>query len=74
MVNFTVEIYGCLGGAFNNVGIMSPITGIVELDEKEYDRVIIITLIPFCTMNAQETTKIKITVGSTSFVTSTFDH
>ena len=39
MVNFTVETYGRLDGAFNNAGIMSPMTGIAELDEKEYDRV-----------------------------------
>ena len=34
----------------------------------------IIALIPFCTMKAQETAKIKITVGITSFVASTYDN
>ena len=34
----------------------------------------IIALISFCTMKAQETPKIKITVGTTSFVASTYDN
>lgn len=34
----------------------------------------IIALIPFCSMKAQETAKIKITVGTTSFVASTYDN
>lgn len=44
MIDRTVEVYGKLDGAFNNAGIMMPITYIDDVSEELYDRVININL------------------------------
>lgn len=44
MIDRTVEVYGRLDAAFNNAGIMMPVTLIDEVSEELYDRVMNINL------------------------------
>lgn len=44
MIDRTVEVYGRLDAAFNNAGIMMPVTYIDEVSEELYDRVMDINL------------------------------
>ncbi|MBL3547255.1 SDR family NAD(P)-dependent oxidoreductase [Chryseobacterium sp. KMC2] len=44
MIEQTVEVYGRLDAAFNNAGIMMPVTPIDEVSEELYDRVMNINL------------------------------
>lgn len=44
MIDRTVEEYGRLDAAFNNAGIMMPVTNIDEVSEELYDRVMNINL------------------------------
>ncbi len=44
MVDRTAEVYGTLDAAFNNAGIMAPMTDTADLGEEEFDRIISINL------------------------------
>ncbi|MBM7421323.1 MULTISPECIES: SDR family NAD(P)-dependent oxidoreductase [Chryseobacterium] len=44
MIDRTVEVYGRLDAAFNNAGIMMPVTLIDEVSEELYDRIMNINL------------------------------
>ena len=44
MVDVTIETYGTLDGAFNNAGIMVPMTETADVEEETYDRVMGINL------------------------------
>lgn len=44
LVNKTVEVFGGLDVAYNNVGIQAPVAKITEADGKDFDRVVAVNL------------------------------